>query len=253
MSQPLHYIPIRKCMIADLLYILSHTMNKILFILALLSANYSFAQTKIAGEKALEDLSNNKNIQLLDVRTSKEYDTKHLKDAINIDWKDQTTFEATVANLDKNKPLYVYCLGGGRSAAAAKKLTDLGYEVFDIEGGIMKWESNNLPLVKGVEGDKAKGMTIQEYTNIIQNNDIVLIDFHATWCPPCKKLAPIIENITKKYEGKVKVVKIDVDQNSQLTKSLGITSIPTLFVYKKGNKTWSHNNFVKQKTIEKQL
>jgi len=228
-------------------------MKKIILALALLASNYSFAQTKISGEKALEDLSNNKNIQLLDVRTVKEYETKHLKDAINIDWKDQANFEATVTNLDKNKPLYVYCLGGGRSAAAAKKLTDLGYTVFDIDGGIMKWESNNLPLVTNEEANKAKGMTIQEYTNILQNNDIVLIDFHATWCPPCKKLAPIIENISKKYDGKVKVVKIDVDQNSQLTKSLGITSLPTLFVYKKGKKTWSQNNFVKQKTIEKQL
>lgn len=228
-------------------------MKIILIALSSLFFLTAVGQTKITAEKAAKEILENTNIQLVDVRTEGEFKTKHLQDAENIDWKDQVNFETKVSELDKSKPVYIYCLSGGRSALAAKKLAALGYEVYDIEGGIVKWEADNLPLAELEESPKSTGMTRKEYNDIIQNNDIVLIDFHATWCPPCQKLAPIIADIQKKYEGKVTVVKIDVDANSQLSKSLGITSIPTLIIYKKGTKTWTANGFVKQKTIEKQL
>lgn len=230
-------------------------MKHIFFAITLFVSTTSFAQTKISSEKALEDLNKNKSIQLLDVRTTKEFGTKHLKDAINIDWKDQATFEPTVANLDKSKPLYIYCLGGGRSAEAAKKLSSMGFEVYDIEGGIMKWEANNLPVVQHEhdESTPSKGMSLQEYTQLSQDNEILLIDFYAPWCAPCQELMPRIDKISKKYTNKVKVVKIDVDQNPQLVKSLGINSIPTLYIYKNGKKTWSTTKLESQKTIEKQL
>lgn len=237
----------------DSFKMIKHIMRKLLLAFTILAYNYSSAQTKVTAEQALKDLSTNKSIQLLDVRTQQEFDDKHLKDAINIDWKDQSTFTSTAASLDKSKPLYIYCLSGGRSAAAAKKLTALGYDVFDIEGGIIQWEANKSPIISATEKTKVKGMSMEEYNAIIQSADIVLIDFHAPWCPPCRKLAPIIDNISKKYDGKVKVIKIDVDQNDQLTKELGIKSIPMLYVFKKGKQTWSYNNFISQKKIEKQL
>lgn len=228
-------------------------MKKILLALSLLASSYSFAQTKISAEKALEDLSKNSEIQLLDVRTAKEFESKHVKDAINIDWKDQTSFETKASNFDKSKPLYIYCLGGGRSAEAAKKLTAMGFDVYDIDGGIMKWEGNNLPLEKSSTDKKNTGLSIEEYKKIVQNNDVVLVDFYATWCPPCKKQGPIIDQIAKKYEGKIKVLKVDVDQSSELCKTLNITSMPTLIVYKKNKQTWTKSGLVNQKTIEKKL
>lgn len=220
---------------------------------ALFAANYTFAQTKISGEKAMENIYNDSNIQLLDVRTTKEYESKHIKNSINIDWKDQNNFDTKITTLDKSKPVYIYCLGGGRSAEAAKRLVNQGYTVYDIEGGIMKWEANNLPLVKDEPTEESKGITTSEFYNIINTNKTVLIDFYAPWCGPCKQLMPIIDEISKKYEGKTKVVKIDVDQNSQLTKALNITSIPTLIVYKNGKQTWIVNGLTTAKEIEKQL
>ena len=62
----------------------------------------------------------------------------------------------------------------------------------------------------------------------------VLIDFWAVWCGPCKMIAPFVEELAGEYEGKVKVGKVDVDSNPQISMNYGIRSIPTLLVFKDG-------------------
>jgi len=62
----------------------------------------------------------------------------------------------------------------------------------------------------------------------------VLIDFWAVWCGPCKMIAPFVEELAGEYEGKIKVGKVDVDSNPQISMNYGIRSIPTLLVFKDG-------------------
>ena len=69
---------------------------------------------------------------------------------------------------------------------------------------------------------------------VISSDKLVLVDLYATWCGPCKALAPILEDLEKKYDGKVKAVKINVDDEESLAVKLGVISVPTVVFYKKG-------------------
>ena len=69
---------------------------------------------------------------------------------------------------------------------------------------------------------------------VLQSSIPVLVDFWATWCGPCRALAPKIEAIAKSFAGKVKIGKIDVDQNPELAAKYGVRSIPTIVFFKNG-------------------
>jgi thioredoxin 1 len=70
---------------------------------------------------------------------------------------------------------------------------------------------------------------------VLKSNVPVLVDFWAAWCQPCRQLAPTVESVAQKYEGKAKVVKLNVDDNSQTAARYGIKGIPTLIVFSGGS------------------
>ncbi len=70
----------------------------------------------------------------------------------------------------------------------------------------------------------------------VKNSDIpVVVDFWAEWCGPCKMIAPILDDIAKEYAGKVKVAKINIDENQQTPAQFGVRGIPTLMLFKNGS------------------
>lgn len=80
------------------------------------------------------------SVQLIDVRTPKEYEAGHINHAVNIDYFDQANFEKKINRFDKSKPVYLYCKSGNRSGKAAAILNGLGFqEIYDLKGGFIAW------------------------------------------------------------------------------------------------------------------
>lgn len=77
-------------------------------------------------------------------------------------------------------------------------------------------------------------VTDSTFTQFIQSDKPVLIDFWATWCGPCKMMAPVLEEVAEEYKEEMIVGKLDVDENPETTQQFGIMSIPTLLVFQNG-------------------
>lgn len=86
------------------------------------------------------DAISGKKIQLVDVRTSGEYHSGHIKNAINIDFFHRRNFEKSFENMNKEKPIYLYCRSGARSRKSAFRLVEMGFsKIYDLKGGYMRW------------------------------------------------------------------------------------------------------------------
>ena len=77
----------------------------------------------------------------------------------------------------------------------------------------------------------------------------VLVDFWAPWCPPCRAISPEVERIAKQYSGKLKVVKLNIDENQEVTTKLEIKHLPTLMFFKEGRKVSDLTGFYKKEEI----
>lgn len=181
-----------------------------------------------AFEKALSD----KNIQLLDVRTAGEFGSGHLAGALQADWTDRAQFTDRTSHLDPKRPVFVYCLSGGRSAAAADYLRSKGFQVTNMSGGISAWNRAGKPL----EGASGKPETPRsEYDKLTKSAPTVIVDFGADWCPPCRKMEPILTAFMKgKSDATVKLVKMDGGVETGLMKTLGVNALPTFILYHNG-------------------
>jgi thioredoxin len=209
-------------------------------------------------------LSEIPNAQLVDVRTPEEYNSGHIENSINLNIYD-SNFEKEISKLDKSKPVFVYCRSGGRSSSAASKLVEMGFsEIYDLQGGITAWNASSLDLnFDNTSKEKDSGQNINstedgntgldgdKYLKLISNDKkLVLVDFNAEWCGPCKKLSPILDKLAKEYSNKIELVKIDVDHNPIIAKQLRIEGLPTLKMYKNGKEVWQYLGLTDEDSIK---
>ena len=188
---------------------------------------------------------------LLDVRTPGEFGERHLAGALNIDYNG-SDFDSRIGNLDKTQSVYVYCLSGGRSAAAAQTLTEIGFtKVFEMNGGISRWIAENHP-VEAENFNPNKGMSLQELQSMIQaaQDSVVLVDFNAAWCAPCKKMKAFMPNLIKDCGGKLKVIYVDYDNNPRLVTAMKVASIPALMLFQNGIEMKRYAGFVPQEDLK---
>jgi len=181
-------------------------------------------------------------VQVLDVRTPGEYSGSHLKNVLQADWTDKAQFAERTKYLDKNKTLLVYCAGGGRSGQAAVWLKEQGFkEVINLQGGITAWNAAGKAVVKQ-EG--VAELSVTAFNANIATNKVVFVEVGAEWCPPCKKMEPVLETLSKELQGKYTFLKVDGGRDAAVMKEIGASVLPTYMVYKNGKLSWKKEGVV---------
>ena len=190
------------------------------------------------------------NIQILDVRTAGEYQSGHIQNALQANWNDAKEFQDRTQHLDKSKTVYVYCQAGGRSAAAQAFLIEKGYNVVNLEGGMSNWKMNQMP----VEGNaNAVQMRVVDFDKVIADNQLVLVDIGATWCPPCRKMQPTIDQIKKEQGNQLYFLAVDGGVDMDVMKHVQFEALPTFIIYKNGKEVWRKQGIVEKGEFDKVL
>jgi thioredoxin len=191
------------------------------------------------------------DIQLLDVRTAEEYRTGHLIHSLQADWQNDKQFKERARYLDKARPVYLYCGSGVRSRDAARWLRNNGFKhVFELQKGIMGWKKSNKP----VEADNiVKQINAVEYRALVNSASTVLIDFGAKWCPPCKKMEPVLDELLNELNGKFTLQKVDGGVHTDIMQQLEVEELPTFIVYQNGREVWRKQGLVSLEELKSQI
>ena len=80
----------------------------------------------------------------------------------------------------------------------------------------------------------ARLINSSEFSGLLQEDKLLVVDFYATWCGPCKKLSPTLDEVSEEFAGQVNIVKVDVDESEDLALNYGIRSVPTVLFFKNG-------------------
>ena len=94
---------------------------------------------------------------------------------------------------------------------------------------------------------------MESFKDIINGDKPVLVDFFATWCGPCKAMAPTIDAIASELNGEVRVLKVDVDKNQAVAAHYRVQAVPTLIIFKKGEAVWRNSGAMDKVSLLQQI
>jgi len=202
----------------------------ILFILSSCAQQQS-TETLLPNDFAKEIQENNAKAILVDLRSPQEFAVSRIDGAQNIDINGD--FEKNIKGLDKEKTIYIYCLSGSKTNEASKILSKNGYNVKALQQGIMGWKNQGLPIQNTDPLTGKKRLSVTENLNELMKGDkLVMVDFYADWCRPCKMMEPFVNQVKQERENDVIVLKINTDEEPELSQKYNISSIPTLILFK---------------------
>ena len=91
------------------------------------------------------------------------------------------------------------------------------------------------------------------FSNLIKSEALVLVDFYADWCGPCKVLTPILEEVKNELGNDVKIIKVDVDKNPKIAAKFRVQGIPTMLLFKNGDIVWRQSGLVQKNAIIQEI
>lgn len=223
------------------------------FLLPIFSCQSQQGSYLLDANSFYEKINSTAGAVIIDVRTPNENSEGSIFNSQNINYN-STEFNGRINTLDKNINYFVYCLSGARSSSAAAFMRSNGFKnVYELKGGFLAWNKNNLPLHLPSSNTPVDKISMDEYKKMISSDTLVLIDFYAPWCAPCKKMEPMLNEISAEKKGTPKIIRINIDENKQLAKELQVEEIPILKLFSKGKEIWTHNGFVEKKEILKHI
>jgi rhodanese-related sulfurtransferase len=186
--------------------------------------------------------------QILDVRTAGEFQSGHIANALQANWLDEKEFKNRTQHLDKTKTIFIYCQSGGRSASAQEALMQAGYQVVNLEGGMSNWKMQQMPVEGSGNGVE---MRVADFQKLIQSNAYVLVDVGATWCPPCRKMQPVMDALKQTPPKPFYFLSVDGGQDIEVMKSIQASELPTFILFKNGKEVWRKVGVAPQADFEK--
>ena len=94
---------------------------------------------------------------------------------------------------------------------------------------------------------------MESFKDIISGDQLVLVDFHATWCGPCKAMTPIIGSIASEMKGELRILKIDIDKNQSVAAHYKVQAVPTFMLFKKGEIVWRNSGAMDKSALLQQI
>lgn len=174
--------------------------------------------------------------QILDARSAEEFDQAHLPQAIQID-PTVEDYERQLDRFIKSEPVFIYSIQTGRSTQVANLLAERGFEtIYVLSPGISAWIGAGYPVEVSVQNKNR--IVLDDFKTILKSQEYVLVDFGSNYCPPCKKVIPVLDSLNSRSNHNIKTVLIEIDANPDIIKDFKITSIPTLILYKDGEPIW---------------
>ncbi len=183
--------------------------------------------------EAFNQIASNNNAQIIDLRPKAEFDSGHIVNAASF-VPNSPELDNYIDLLYKDVPV---CLIGGNQDNNNKLIETLKSKGFkninELEGGMSAWINAKLPVQKTLPKKIYPNDTIK-FDDAINGDKLVMVDFNATWCKPCKMMQPSIDRVHDERSSEVIVYSIDVDEFPQYNEKYQIKSIPLVMLFKNG-------------------
>lgn len=215
-------------------------ITKLVFLFAIILSGLGFGaiaqnNAPVTLEVFAAQLKQQSTPQLVDVRSAGEFAINHIPGAINTDFS-KPEGKQQLLQLHAAQPVFLYAINNNRTQQAAQLLQQAGFtQIFQLQGGIANWIGSGKPYYSSVPNQLSKAA----YQQALQGDTAVLVAFTSRYCGACKQLAPMADSIVRASGPRVKLFKIDINDNAALVQQLHLVhAVPTLVLYRQQQIVW---------------